>query len=56
MTGATQTITCPVCKRTSHHPTDVVEGYCGACHDWTSPPATAPRTAARPGQPTRTRR
>ncbi len=34
-------ITCPVCGRTSHHPTDVAEGYCGACHDWTSPPAAS---------------
>lgn len=27
--------TCPRCQRTSYHPTDVAEGYCGACHDWT---------------------
>jgi ribosomal protein L37E len=27
--------TCPRCGRTSHNPTDAVEGYCGACHDWT---------------------
>lgn len=27
--------TCPRCRRTSYHPTDVAEGYCGACHDWT---------------------
>lgn len=26
---------CPVCGSVSHHPTDLVEGYCGACHDWT---------------------
>jgi ribosomal protein L37E len=31
-------ITCPRCGRTSHHPDDVREGYCAACHDWTSPP------------------
>lgn len=31
-------ITCPVCHRTSYNPNDVREGYCGACHDWTSPP------------------
>jgi hypothetical protein len=31
-------ITCPRCGRTSHHPVDVREGYCGACHDWTSRP------------------
>jgi hypothetical protein len=27
--------TCPRCGRTSHHPDDIREGYCGACHDWT---------------------
>lgn len=27
--------TCPRCERTSWHPDDVREGYCGACHDWT---------------------
>jgi hypothetical protein len=31
-------ITCPVCGRVSHHPKDIAEGYCGACHDWTTPP------------------
>lgn len=30
-------ITCPKCHRTSHHPQDVEQGYCGACHDWTTP-------------------
>jgi hypothetical protein len=30
-------ITCPRCRRTSHNPTDMAQGYCGACHDWTSP-------------------
>lgn len=29
-------ITCPRCRMTSHHPTDVEQGYCGNCHDWTS--------------------
>ena len=24
--------TCPECGRTSYHPTDIAEGYCGACH------------------------
>jgi ribosomal protein L37E len=33
----TPSVTCPRCGRTSHHPDDVAEGYCGACHDWTSP-------------------
>lgn len=28
-------ITCPKCKMTSHHPTDVEMGYCGNCHDYT---------------------
>lgn len=27
--------TCPRCGRTSWHPVDVAEGYCGRCHDWT---------------------
>ena len=27
--------TCPRCGRTSAHPMDAREGYCGACHDWT---------------------
>jgi hypothetical protein len=26
------TITCPKCKRVSHHPVDVLDRYCGACH------------------------
>jgi len=30
-------ITCPRCGKTSHHPDDVREGYCGACHDFTGP-------------------
>jgi ribosomal protein L37E len=35
-------ITCPVCGRTSYNPNDIKEGYCGNCHDWTSPPRTTP--------------
>jgi hypothetical protein len=27
-----QSITCLVCGRTSHHPRDVAERYCGHCH------------------------
>jgi hypothetical protein len=27
--------TCPRCGATSYNPNDVLEGYCGACHDWT---------------------
>ena len=34
--------TCPRCRRTSYHPVDAAEGYCGACHDWTGSPATDP--------------
>jgi hypothetical protein len=38
-----RSITCPRCGRTSHHPGDVAQGFCGNCHDWTSagfiPPA-----------------
>lgn len=29
-------ITCPKCGRTSWNPNDVREGYCGACHAFTS--------------------
>jgi len=29
--------TCPRCHRTTYNPTDVEQGYCGACHDWTRP-------------------
>lgn len=28
--------TCPRCRRTSHHPIDAIEGYCGACKAYTS--------------------
>jgi hypothetical protein len=30
-------ITCPRCSRTSYNENDIREGYCGACHDWTTP-------------------
>lgn len=36
--------TCPRCGRTSHHPMDVTEGYCGACHDWTGEGTDRPRS------------
>lgn len=26
---------CPRCERVTWNPTDINEGYCGACHDWT---------------------
>ena len=44
--------TCPRCGRSSSHPTDLAEGYCGACHDWTgtpTPPAGPPRPSAPRG-------
>ena len=31
--------TCPRCGRTSQHPEDQRQGYCGACRDWTGTPA-----------------
>lgn len=36
--AAWPSITCPRCTRTSHHPGDVANGYCGHCHWWTSDP------------------
>jgi hypothetical protein len=30
--------TCPICGRTSWHPTDVAERWCGACHGATGHP------------------
>lgn len=39
-------ITCPDCGRTSFHPMDVAQGYCGWCHWWTSDPELA---RVRPG-------
>lgn len=44
-------ITCPVCRRTSRHPDDVSNGYCGNCRAFTSDPdplvRAAEQTAAR---------
>jgi len=36
----TTSITCPVCGRTSYNPNDVLWGYCGFCHDWTTTKGT----------------
>lgn len=33
-----ESITCPRCGAISFNPTDIREGYCGACHDWTARP------------------
>lgn len=30
--------TCPRCGRTSYHPDDVANNYCGNCHWWTGDP------------------
>jgi hypothetical protein len=30
-------ITCPRCGMSSPNPNDIREGYCGNCHDWTTP-------------------
>lgn len=27
-------ITCPTCRKTSYHPKDIEERYCGYCHQW----------------------
>lgn len=35
--GSGQKITCPRCGMTSHNPNDVWHGYCGQCHEYTSP-------------------
>lgn len=32
----TDSLTCPRCGMTTHHPVDITEGYCGKCNDWTS--------------------
>ena len=37
---AAPSYTCPRCGAVSHNLTDVAEGYCGRCHDWTRPPTT----------------
>lgn len=35
-------ITCPVCAMTSFHPKDVEYGYCGNCHEFTTPRPPSP--------------
>jgi hypothetical protein len=36
MIELSETYTCPVCARTSHDSIDANNGYCGACHGYTS--------------------
>lgn len=31
-TSPARSFTCPRCFRTSYHPTDIAQRYCGACH------------------------
>jgi hypothetical protein len=45
-----RSVTCPVCGRTSWNPGDVREGYCGNCHDWTSPRPDDPGMSDPPGK------
>ena len=33
---------CPCCLRTSEHPVDEAQSYCGACHWWTGDPLLGP--------------
>jgi hypothetical protein len=35
--GAERGIQCPRCGMRSFNPNDIREGYCGKCHDWTTP-------------------
>lgn len=41
MIAGRPSFTCPECERTSYHPVDAEEGYCGACRDWTGVPVPA---------------
>lgn len=29
-----ESITCPICNKTSYHPEDIKNKYCGFCHEW----------------------
>lgn len=40
--GEQPSIKCPRCGMVSYHPEDIKQGYCGYCHDWTSPPTSPP--------------
>lgn len=41
-------ITCPRCGKSSPEANDIREGYCGNCHDWTSPPNRVIHLADKP--------
>jgi hypothetical protein len=49
-TGDPPGFTCPRCGRTSFHPDDLAEGYCGACHDWTAAPGGREGTTLTPSR------
>lgn len=34
MTKKPDSITCPKCGKTSYHPKDISERYCGNCHEY----------------------
>lgn len=38
MTEDAPSITCPKCQMTSYNRNDIKYGYCGNCHEFTSPP------------------
>ncbi len=41
MKSTGNSFTCPDCGRTSHHPMDVLNRYCGACHKFHPEPLAA---------------
>lgn len=42
-------IICPRCHFRSYNPQDIREGYCGNCHDWTTPRDGYSRTTDHQG-------
>jgi coenzyme F420-reducing hydrogenase alpha subunit len=34
MSEVEPSITCPTCGKTSYHPEDIKQRFCGACHNW----------------------
>lgn len=45
--AGSRVIICPRCYSVSANTNDIREGFCGHCHDWTSP---RPAVARRPGE------
>lgn len=52
----TETFICPICGAESSNPYDALEGYCGACHDWTRERRSGLRYYDRDGKPITMRR